>query len=859
MKPIGKFTVVPKLPPALARLRDLAYNLRWAWHHDTRELFRRLDSDLWEATSHNPVRMIGAIDQTRLEAAVSDDAFLAHMDRVLREFDEYLSAESTWFQRSYGRGETPLVAYFSAEFGLTESLSIFAGGLGILAGDHLKSASDLGVPLVGVGLLYQQGYFRQSLNPAGWQQEEYEDNDFHNLPVTLVRGADGMPLIVAVDLPGRCLHAQIWRIEAGRISLYLLDTNTELNERPEDRDITDQLYGGDHDMRLKQEILLGIGGYRALEALGLEPSVYHMNEGHSAFLALEHVRRIMQNKGLSFQEARELAEASCVFTTHTPVAAGHDYFSPELIREYLFDYSQSLGISWSEFMRLGHSRPSHVREDFCMTSLALHLSPFSNGVSKLHGQITRGMWQTMWPSIPVDEIPIGHVTNGVHFQSWISHDMYELYDRYLGPKWRAEPGDRTLWKKVESIPSEELWRTHERRRERLVAFARRRLLEQLVRRGAPASEIEDAEDVLDSRALTIGFARRFATYKRATLFLRDPERLARLLGNADRPVQIIFAGKAHPRDEAGKELIHEIGALIRRPEFRRYMVLIEDYDMTVARYLVQGADVWLNTPLRPNEACGTSGMKAAANGVLNISTLDGWWAEAWERAGGQSRFVGWAIGRGEIHEDRNYQDQMEAEALYELLEREIVPLFYERTRGGLPRKWTEGMKSASAMLCHSYNTHRMVREYTERFYLMAHSKRAVLAADGAARAKALAVWRERIHAHWPEIRVESVANGMPGEIQVGSQIVVRAQVHLGALSPDDVSVELYWGKLDAKGHFCDAVALAMKHQSVEGDLHVFEATHGPCTESGLIGYTVRVLPFHKDLTTPFLPGYVTWA
>ncbi len=859
MKPIGKFTVVPKLPPPLARLREVAYNLRWSWHFDTRELFRRLDADLWEATSHNPVRLLGTINQSQLEAAASDDAFMAHLERVVRDLDEYLAAKSTWFQRNYGRAEAPLVAYFSAEFGLTESLSIFAGGLGILAGDHLKSASELGVPLVGVGLLYQQGYFRQSLNPAGWQQEEYEDNDFHNLPLTLVRDAGGGPLTVTVELPGRLLHAQIWRVDVGRVALYLLDTNTELNEREEDRDITDHLYGGDSELRLKQEIVLGIGGYRALEALGLQPSVYHMNEGHSAFLALEHVRRIMQGHGLSFQEARELAEASCVFTTHTPVAAGHDYFTPELMRQYLSDYAQSLGIPWSEFMRLGHSRPSHAHENFCMTSLALHLSPFSNGVSRLHGRTTRQMWRTMWPNIPDDEIPIGHVTNGVHFESWISHDMYELYDRYLGPRWRAEPADRSLWNKVETIPSEELWRTHERRRERLVAFARRRLLEQLIRRGAPASEVEEAEDVLDSRALTVGFARRFATYKRATLFLRDAERLARILNNPERPVQIIFAGKAHPRDEAGKELIHEIATLIRRPEFRRHMVFIEDYDMTVARYLVQGADVWLNTPLRPNEACGTSGMKAAANGVLNISTLDGWWAEAWEDAGREGRRIGWAIGRGEGQQDRNYQDQMEAEALYELLEREVVPLFYERTHGGLPRKWTEWMKSAISTLCHYYNTHRMVREYTERFYLMAHSKRSMLAADGAARAIALAAWRDRIQAHWPEVRVESVANGMPEEIEVGGRIVVRAKVHLGSLSPGDVSVELYWGRLDAKGDFCEPVALAMKHVGQEGETHVFEASHGPCTDSGLMGYTVRVLPYHQDLTSPFLPGYVTWA
>ena len=859
MKPIAKFKVTPKLPAALEKIREVAYNLRWSWNHDTVQLFRRLDSDLWESTGHNPVQMLGTIQQRRLEEAADDDAFLAHLDRVVRELEDYLQTPSTWFRRNYGRAGQPLVAYFSAEFGLTESLSIFAGGLGILAGDHLKSASDLGIPLVGVGLLYQQGYFRQRLNTAGWQEEDFSDNDFHNLPLTLEHHPDGTPVTVAVDLLGHPVYAQVWRVQVGRVPLYLLDTHVDANENEWDRNITEQLYGGDNEVRLRQEIVLGIGGYRALEALGLKPTVFHMNEGHSAFLSLEHVRRIMEQRGLSFHEARELAEASCVFTTHTPVPAGHDYFSPDLMRKYLYDYSQSLGISWTEFLRLGQSRPSHTMEDFCMTALALHLSPFSNGVSQLHGQVTREMWKSMWPGIPVQEIPIGHVTNGVHFQSWISLDMNQLYDRYLGPKWREEPADHNLWKKVESIPAEELWRTHERRRERLVSFARQRLTEQLRRRGVPAAEVEEAGEVLDSRALTIGFARRFATYKRATLFLRDRERLARLLNNPDYPVQIIFAGKAHPRDEAGKQLIHEIAVLTRQPEFRRHLVFIEDYDMTIARYLVQGADVWLNTPLRPNEACGTSGMKASANGVINISTLDGWWAEAWEAACEASQFIGWAVGRGEIYEDRNYQDQVEAEALYELLERDVVPTFYDRPHNGLPRRWTKRMKSEIANLCHTYNTHRMVREYTERFYLLAHGKRALLEEAGDERARALARWRDRIRTLWPQVRIDSVESDRTEEIEVGSEILFRAKVDLGELTPEDVVVELYWGELDTKDEFVNPMPLSMKHTGKQGNLDVFEVRYQPGTYSGLAGYTVRVLPFHKDLTSPFLPGYVTWA
>lgn len=657
MKPIGTFTVVPALPVALERLRDLAFNLRWAWNHDTIELFRRLDSDLWESSGHNPVLMLGAIDQTQLEAAAADEGFLAHLDRVAHEFDAYLAGESTWFQRTHGASDGPLVAYFSAEFGLTECLSIFAGGLGILAGDHLKSASDLGIPLVGVGLLYQQGYFRQYLNEVGWQQEADIDNDFHNLPVSLARRPDGTPVTVEVEYAGHPVFAQVWRAQAGRVALYLLDTNVPLNH-PVDRHITHQLYGGDQEIRIKQEMMLGIGGYRALQALGLSPMVYHMNEGHAAFLALERVRWLMQRHSLGFAEAREVAAASLVFTTHTPVEAGHDRFPADLMDRYFTDYSRHLGLSRYEFLGLGRLDPNHDSEAFCMTVLALRLADHSNGVSQLHGQVSRRMWQGLWPGVPEDEIPIEYVTNGVHSRSWISLEMNHLYDRYLGPRWREEPADRTIWQRAERIPAEELWRTHERRRDRLVAFARRRLRAQLEHRGAPQVEIEAADEVLDPGALTIGFARRFAPYKRATLLLADEARLARLLNNPDRPVQLIFAGKAHPRDEAGKRLCQQIAVLARKPEFRHRVVFLEDYDLAVARYLVQGADIWLNNPRRPMEASGTSGMKAAANGVLNLSTLDGWWDEAYQPE------VGWAIGRREVDDNSALQDQVEAEALY---------------------------------------------------------------------------------------------------------------------------------------------------------------------------------------------------
>jgi starch phosphorylase len=852
MKPVRTFTIVPSLPEPLERLRELAYNLRWVWHHETIELFRRLDSDLWETSHHNPVLMLGTIDQGQLAAAATDAGFLAQLERVSQTFDAYMRSESAWFQRVHGTVKAPLVAYFSAEFGVTECLSIFAGGLGALAGDHLKSASDLGIPLIGVGLLYQQGYLRQYLNEAGWQQDVYEDNDFHNLPLTLKRNPDGTPLTVEVAYPGRQVTAQVWKVQVGRVSIYLLDTNVAGNQ-PEDRDITYQLYGGDLEMRIEQEIMLGIGGYQALAVLNLEPTIFHINEGHAAFLALERTRRLMESHNLPFAEAREAASPSLVFTTHTPVKAGHDYFPPNLMHRYFADYASKLGLSFSDFLALGQRDPNVPNEDFCMTVLALRMAASSNGVARLHGRVSRRMWQVLWPGLPESEIPITHITNGVHFESWISHDMKDLYDRYLGPRWREEPADRTVWQRAERIAAEELWRTHERRRERLVAFARGRLHTQLERRGASQTQIAAADEVLNPEALTIGFARRFAPYKRATLLLRDPERLTRILNDPDRPVQVIFAGKAHPRNDPGKELIRQIVDIAHQERFRRKLVFLEDYDMSVARYLVQGADVWLNTPLRPREASGTSGMKATANGVLNLSTLDGWWDEAYQAE------VGWSIGQGEIYDDRDYQDQVEAGALYELLERDVVPLFYDRGSNGLPRRWIDRMKISIGTLCHFFNTHRMVQEYTERFYLAGAQRYEQLTADGLDRAKALAAWRNRIKESWSLVRVENVETQPFTELQVGNKFEARARVHLGDLTPNDVRVELYLGKVDASGELVEAEATSMKpvDPGQEGS-YLFEASEVICLSSGQHGYTVRVLPDHPDLATP-LPGFIVWA
>jgi starch phosphorylase len=853
MRPVSTFTVRPSLPEPLRPLLRIAYNLRWSWDHAAIDLFRRLGRDHWETCNRNPVLLLGTLEQSVLEAAAQDESFLAHLRGVANRLDGYLSGEGSWYRREHCAGNDLLVAYFSAEFGITECLSIFAGGLGVLAGDHLKASTDLGLPLVGVGLLYQQGYFRQYLNAAGWQQEAFENNDFHTWPIELVPN-----VVVEVALSDGVAAAQVWRVNVGRLQLFLLDANISSN-RPEHRRITDQLYGGDLETRLKQEILLGIGGYRALEALGLKPTIYHMNEGHSAFLGVEHVLHLMETQRLSFFEARLLASASLIFTTHTPVPAGHDRFPSGLIDRYFSEFLGRLGISRSEFLGLGRQDPTDESEDFCMTVLALRLASFSNGVSKLHGCVSRRMWNRIWSGVPVGEVPIGHVTNGVHFRTWISNEMNLLYDRYLGPKWREEPADKSLWQRAESIPAAELWRTHERRRERLVTYARTRLRAQLKSRGASKAAIEDTEEVLNPDALTIGFGRRFASYKRATLLLRDPERFARLLNDTARPVQIIYAGKAHPKDHQGKQLIKTIFDLAIQPEFRRKIVFLENYDMAIARYMVQGCDIWLNTPLRPEEASGTSGMKAQANGVLNVSTLDGWWDEAWRMGSGSDCEVGWAIGSGEAYDDPSEQDNVEAQALYDLLEREIVPVFYERRADGLPRKWIARMKTSIATLCPEFNMHRMVMQYATEYYLVAHRRSRQLQAQNAVKARHLAAWLNRIQAAWPRVSLESTGVIVP-EIRLGDQLPVSASVALNGLAPNDVTVQVITGQVNGDGDIADGTVVPMEPNGHDASGNsLFHAVLKCSSRSGLHGYAIRVVPRHSDAVSSFFPGLIAWA
>jgi len=845
---VRHFHVQPNLPEPLSPLKDLAMNLWFSWNWEAVQLFIRLDPELWERSYQNPVLMLGSLSQEALEAAARDESFVANLRAVHEKFRRYLEAPG-WFAEEHGAEKDLLAAYFSCEFGIDEGLPVYSGGLGVLAGDHLKSASDLGIPLVGVGLLYSKGYFRQVLNKDGWQQEMYPDNDWFNMPVSIVRGPDGRPVTVAIDMAGDPVTVRVWRVQVGRTPLYLLDTNVAGNS-PAAREITGTLYGGDREMRIRQEIVLGIGGVRALEAMGLAPSVYHMNEGHSAFLALERIRGLMARRGLSFAEAGEQVYASTVFTTHTPVPAGNEVFDADLVRKYFQRFAQELGLSWEKFVRLGRV-PGEKGNTFSLTVLALKTAAFVNGVSRLHAQTSRRMWRDLWPGLPEDEVPIGSITNGIHTRSWISHEMGDLFARYMGPRFVEKPQDASVWERIEAIPPAQLWSRHETRRERLVFFARKRLRAQLLRQGAGAAALRAAEEVLSPEALTIGFSRRFATYKRADLLFRQPERLERLLTNPERPVQIIFAGKAHPQDHPAKEMIKKVVHFASDPRLRQRLVFLEDYDINVARYLVQGVDVWLNTPRRPLEASGTSGMKAAANGALNVSVLDGWWCE------GYAPEVGWAIGSGEVYDDPAEQDQVECDALFNLLEEEVVPLFYERDRNGLPRGWIAMMKNSMRRLGAVFNTHRMIREYLDILYLPAHRAGRRLAGEEFAASRRLAAWRRRVRAAWPRlsVHVEEPAGG--SEPRVGARAEVMLRAELGGLSPEDVDVEVYHGPMDSTGAIAGGEAVRAELVSVDGGSARYRAEI-PCRRSGRYGYAARILPRHPDLVNRCVPLLITW-
>ncbi|UCG62713.1 MAG: alpha-glucan family phosphorylase [Candidatus Zixiibacteriota bacterium] len=847
---VKQFLVLPKLPERIAPLQEMAQNLWYSWNWEIVRLFIRLDPEIWEECSQNPVEMLSRLPQQRLEEAAADEGFLASMDRVYVKFKSYHSSRK-WFAEKHPDIKPGSVAYFSLEYGLDTGLPVYSGGLGVLSGDSLKAASDLGLPVVAVGLLYRYGYFRQFLSSDGWQQEKYEENDWYHMPVEPVKTENDEPLKVTVHLDGTPVRIQLWKVNVGVMPLYLLDTNIPENAS-KCREITSVLYGGDKDMRIRQEIILGVGGVKALRAMNIEPTIYHMNEGHAWFLTLERIRHLMQEKNLSFDEASQYIWPTTVFTTHTPVAAGNEKFDPVLVHRYLGKLISELGITWKEFLAIGRVIPGDETEPFCMTVAALKYSAFANGVSRLHGRVSRDMWHNIWPELPKEEVPITSVTNGVHTFSWISHDMKELYESYFGTRYQERPGELDVWRESFKIPDAELWRIHNRRRERLVFFARKQLKRQLARRGASQLQIARADQILDPQILTIGFARRFSTYKRGSLIFSDLDRLDKIINNQKYPVQILISGKAHPLDNPGKEIIKQIVTFASEERFRNRIIFLEDYDINVARYLVQGADVWLNNPRRPLEASGTSGMKAALNGAVHLSILDGWWDEGYKDE------TGFKIGNGEEYDNVETQDRLEAEMLYTTLEREVIPLFYERNEIGLPSKWIAKMKAAIHMAGEHYSTHRMAIDYTERFYLPAINAGRRLSENDFALTREVTGWMKRMSDSWDKIAIRNVdIPDIGGTLHVGQKFPIKIDVTLGEINPNDVTVEIVSGKLNSQeqilGYHPAAAAL------VGGDNGVYSFSgEVTCTESGRFGITARIIPKNENLPHTIKPKLISW-
>ena len=845
MRALRRMTVRASLPEPLAPLGELVMNLRWSWHTDSLDLFESVDPDVWTEVGQDPVKLLASVSRARLDALAADKKFLRRLGNAYDDLQEYLTAPR-WYQSL--SGVPSCIGYFSPEYGITEVLPQYSGGLGILAGDHLKTASDLGVPIVGVGLLYRTGYFRQSLSAEGWQLEHYPALDPHGLPLHRVTDDSGAPLRIEVGLPaGARLRAQVWRAQVGRVPLLLLDSDVEENAAPE-REVTDRLYGGGTDHRLLQEMLLGIGGVRALRACGYAPDVFHTNEGHAGFLGLERIRVLVEEQGLDWDSALETVRAGTVFTTHTPVPAGIDRFPADLIETYFGGDNAAPGVPVERVLSLG-AEPGGDGSVFNMAVMGLRLAQRANGVSKLHGVVSREMFAGLWPGFDVAEVPIASVTNGVHAPTWVAREVMELAEREIPSL--AE--DATGWQDVADVSDEDVWSVRSALRRRLVEDVRRRVRASWLLRGASPAELAWTDDVLDPEVLTVGFARRVPSYKRLTLMLRDPARLRSLLLDPDRPMQLVVAGKAHPADDGGKALVQEIVRFADSADVRHRIVFLPDYDIGMAKVLLPGCDVWLNNPLRPLEACGTSGMKSALNGGLNLSIRDGWWDELFD---GEN---GWAIPSADGVVDPDRRDDLEAAAIYDLLESAVLPRFYDRERG-VPRRWTEMVRHTLSSLGPQVIASRMVRDYVSLLYAPAASSAASLAASGYEAARALAEWRQRIAKAWPHVVVSHVeSSGEADTPEIGSVVHLRALVSLGGLAPDDVSVEAAFGRVDDADDIRDAehLPLACTQQTGEGQW-AYEGDV-PLARTGAFGYTVRVLPRHGSLASPAELGLITSA
>ena len=847
MKAIRRFTVRTLLPPPLAPLGELALNLRWSWHATTRELFASIDAETWETVGHDPNRLLGAVSPDRLAALSGDEQFLGRLQEAADDLRDYLTGDR-WYQSLSGVPSS--IAYFSPEFGIAAELPQYSGGLGILAGDHLKTASDLGVPIIGVGLLYKHGYFSQSLSPEGWQLERYPPLDPNGLPLTLLRsegdGLEGVPAPVAVRLPGgRALRAHVWKAQVGRVPLLLLDSDVEEND-PAARDVTDRLYGGGTEHRLLQELLLGVGGVRAIRAYCRitghpAPEVFHTNEGHAGFLGVERIREHVEELGLTFDEALEATRAGTVFTTHTPVPAGIDRFPRGLVASHFGEDGACPGLPVERIAALGaETYESGDPALFNMAVMGMRLAQRVNGVSSLHGEVSREMFAGLWPGFDPAEIPISSVTNGVHAATWVAAEVVELAEREIGPK-LVEQGRG--WEEIHQVSEEEIWRIRRLLRERLVRGARTRLRESWRQRGASEAELGWIDDALDPEVLTIGFARRVPSYKRLTLMLRDRERLTALLTHPDRPVQIVIAGKAHPADEGGKRLIQEIVRFADQAGVRHRIAFLPDYDMALGQLLVQGCDVWLNNPIRPLEASGTSGMKSALNGGLNLSIRDGWWDEWYDETNG------WAIPSAGRTSDPDRRDDLEAQALYQLVEDHVAARFYDRDPRGLPVRWLEMVKHTLISLGPRVLASRMLRDYVYWLYKPAAEAASDLAAEGYRGARILASWKQRVAKAWPAVRVEHVESADVGDApQLGSQVTVRATVALGDLTADDVDVQVTYGRVDDNDELVEPSGVSL---TVVGDGdgdRVRYSGEVPLDRTGAFGYNVRVLPRHPLLT-----------
>ena len=849
VKALRRFTVRAALPEPLAPLGELVTNLRWSWHPQTRDVFARIDEELWQRVGGDPVKLLGEVSAARLDQLAADEDFLAAVRSAHADLRRYLT-EPRWYQ-SLGDQAPVTIAYFSPEFGITEVLPQYSGGLGILAGDHLKAASDLAVPIVGVGLLYRSGYFTQSLTPDGWQLEHYPSLDPHGMPLQMLRDSDGDPVHVVVDLPDdRTLRAQIWVAKVGRVTLLLLDSDVEANA-PNERGITDRLYGGGVEHRLMQEILLGIGGVRALRAWAAvtgaaDPEVYHTNEGHAGFLGLERISELVAEHGLDFDAALQAVRAGTVFTTHTPVPAGIDRFPRDMVSYFLSAACPHLPID--RVLELGAEADPNV---FNMAHMGLRLAQRCNGVSKLHGQVSREMFASLWPGFDTDEVPITSITNGVHAQSWLGRPAYDFVIRE-GVDLLAAPRS-TAFDIVDRLSDEQLWRLRQELRSELITEARRRLRTSFLQRGATEAELGWIDEALDPNVLTIGFARRVPSYKRLTLMLADPDRLRRLLLHPERPIQLLIAGKAHPADDGGKKLIQEVVWFADDPAVRHRIVFLPDYDMKLAHHLVSGCDVWLNNPLRPLEACGTSGMKAALNGCLNLSIRDGWWDEMYEAD------IGWAIPTADGVPDPVRRDELEAAALYDIIESSVAPLFYERNADGIPTRWVAMMRRAIRSLGPRVLASRMVRDYVQQLYIPAAESSRRMSQDNYSGARALAEWRTRVIAAWEGVRVAHVdSSGVGDTPQLGARLHLRAEVELGELSADDVEVQACAGRVaNGEDTLTDVITYPMRHTSTDQHTYLFEGDV-PLERAGSFGYTVRVVPKHPLLAQPAELGLVTY-